>query len=230
MDLGLELVAVFAAVTLAFWAENLREARADRLLGRSYLEGILEDLRRDAAGLETVIANQRRILEAASGTLDYFDGKTIEVDPFLEGFYAVLNWDDFKPNRTAFQEVVSTGGLRLIRSSPLRQNLLDLSTRYDALRVLEQHVFKDYNSYIVDPMIRKLRLRLPGPWSDDPRYEGQIRDLTSDFLLENGIRGLAIQVELWLLPELESVQGEVTALVAEVDAELANRRLRAGGA
>jgi hypothetical protein len=47
--------------------------------------------------------------------------------------------------------VLSSGSLRLIRDSDIREALLDLYAMYDEIARDEEHIDRDFDSYLYDP-------------------------------------------------------------------------------
>ena len=94
---------------------------------------------------------------------------------------------------------------------------LDLEARYEEIRDNQNHIKEDYKFSLVEPMLRNLRVKFPGSWADDPRYAEQIRELNSNLLFENGLRALAVQLDVWVLPHLDDVRKELDGLIANVE-------------
>jgi len=217
-----DLVVVFVGVALAFAVENLREDLNERAVGEQYLHGFREDLLADLSMLQAQQEIRRSQLENALVVLRYFEGQSGDPQRFFEAYYAVLVDRYTAPNRNTIDEVLSSGGLRLIRDPEIRAHLLNLYAIYNRISRLEEHMARDFDEYLYDPTFSSIRIQFEGPWDDSPEIRQNIETLINNTRIENGIRLLVANLEAanWgVLDELDLVHSKVEQLLQLIPAE-----------
>ncbi len=217
-----ELVVVFVGVALAFAVENVREDLSERAVGEQYLRGFRVDLLADLAMLEAQQKIRRSQLEDALLVLGVFDGRPVHPQQFFEAYYPMLLNQYIAPNRNTMDEVLSSGSLRLIRDDEIRTRLLELYATYDRIGHLEEHMARDFDSYLYDPTFSSIRIQLDGPWEDTPANRRAVETLLNDLRVENGVRLFVANLELsgsGLLDELDLVHSEVEQLLQLIPTE-----------
>jgi hypothetical protein len=216
-----EFVVVFVGVALAFAVENFRESLNEQAVGDEYLAGFSQDLGADLEMLEAQYQARRDQLANASVVLEFFEGRAIDPQAFFERYYVTLLILNTRPNRATIQEVLSSGNLRLIRSTEIRTGLLDLYATYDRIAALEEHMYRDFESYLYDPTFSAVPLRIDGPWPDTPENRSRVEALLADVRIENGFRLLVANLEMpeqGLFSELELARAEVERLLQMIAA------------
>ena len=137
----LEFFMLFLAVFLGFMAENFREHNVERSKEREYMHSIVADLREDTTIINGSIAYNGRIsgsdslllLSLQSPSRDSFT-----VSQIFKYFSKASNfWVEFNESKT-FEQLKSTGDMRLIRSKPV----LDSMSKYYQL-VSSEKIFRD---------------------------------------------------------------------------------------
>lgn len=217
-----EFVVVFVGVVLAFAVENLRQDLNERAVGDEYLAGFRQDLLADLSMLEAQYEVRREQLADASVVLEFFEGREIDPQAFFERYYVAMLKRNTRPNRATIAEVLNSGSLRLIRDAEIRTGLLDLYATYDRIAALEEHIYRDFESYLYDPTFSTVPLRFPGPWSDTPENRSRVEALLRDVRIENGFRLLVVNLQLpeeGLLAELEFARSEVQNLLEMMSVE-----------
>jgi hypothetical protein len=136
----LEFFMLFFAVTLGFFAENLREDSVERHREKEYMESLHEDLMKDTAELTKAIAYIDRqcvgidtsLMILRKSTLSDADEKKL----YLINLSTLGNRGSQLTNRTSSQ-LKNAGGMRLVKSAAIG-NLLaeywqgyEFSQRYD---------------------------------------------------------------------------------------------------
>ena len=214
-----ELVVVFVGVALAFAVENLREDLKERAVGDQYLAGFSQDLTADLEMLEAQCEARRAQLANAYVVLEFFEGRAVDPQAFFERYYVAMLMMNTRPNRNTMEEVVSSGNLRLIRDPSIRSGLLDLYATYDRIAALEEHMDRDFDSYLYDPTFSAVPLRFPGPWPDTAENRKHVQTLLGDVRIENGFRLLVVNLDMGesgLLAELELARSETERLLGMV--------------
>lgn len=135
---ALEVTIVVLGVFIGIQLGNWNAERQERTLGTEYLRRIAEDLGSDVEILEKRIQGWReseREHEAIVGYLE--DGNLAGKTPWemLMRTYGDAGWSPFSPNRTTYDELQSTGQIRLIRDTDLRRSI---SNYYAGIEQFEQ--------------------------------------------------------------------------------------------
>jgi hypothetical protein len=189
-----ELVVVFVGVALAFAVENLREGINERAVEEQYLSGFRRDLTADLAMLRAQQEARRAQVDNALLVLEFYDGRSIDPQPFLSAYFSALFALRTTPNRNTMDEVLSSGSLRLMRDSDIREALLELYAKYDDIARHEDHIDRDFDSYLYDPTFSSIPFRPEGPWDDSAENRHSVETLLSDLRVENGIRLIVANV------------------------------------
>jgi uncharacterized protein YeeX (DUF496 family) len=158
-----EFVMLFAAVTLGFLAENLRERQIEKHREISYLKNVHEDLQLDFVSIDSVIrSNQVRLL-----VLDtLFKGLSENRISNEDVYYYIRNLalrSTFESSHVGFDQIKSAGGLRMIKNKEISSGIqeyertLSSTDKLEDLRerTLEQGRFRmaEYlNSYVLYEM------------------------------------------------------------------------------
>jgi len=217
-----ELVVIFVGVALAFAVENLRESLNERAVGEQYLSGFREDLRADLAMLREQQEARQAQLNNALIVLKFFEGRATDPQRFFEAYYPMLLDQSTTPNRNTMDEVLNSGGLRLIRDARIRGALLDLYASYDGIARLEEHMDRDFDLYLYDPTFSSIPLQFEGPWDDTAAIRQSVETLLGDVRVENGVRLLVANLrnpDFGVLEKLESARSQVERLLEMISAE-----------
>jgi hypothetical protein len=126
----LEFLMIFLAVTLGFFAENIRERRADKEKEKQSIETIITGIASDTTQLKSIITSNKLSLSYLNKFLklkgsDFSENKTKWefYDDIANGSY---NDVYFRSNDAAFQQLQTSGTLRLIN----KQDILDSLFQY----------------------------------------------------------------------------------------------------
>lgn len=217
-----ELVVVFVGVALAFAVENLREDLNERAVGEQYLAGFRADLIADLAMLRTQQKARQDQLQNALVVLEYVDGRPIDPQRFFGAFYPALFDLYITPNRNTMDEVLNSGGLRLISDPEVRSRLLDLYVTYGRIARMEGHMARDFDSYLYDPIFSSIAIDLFGPWEDTLSNRRAVETLLKDLRIENGFRLIVANLEFagsGILYEMDLAQSQVEQLLEMIPAE-----------
>lgn len=217
-----ELVVVFVGVALAFAVDNLRESMNERAVEAQYLSGFRSDLTADSAMLRKQQEARRAQVDNARLVLEFYDGRSIDPQPFFSAYFSALFALRATPNRNTMDEVLSSGSLRLVRNADIREALLDLYATYDEIAREEDHIDRDFDSYLYDPTFSSIPFQPEGPWDDSPENRRSVEILLRDLRVENGLRLIVANVAhpgTGLLEALEAAQSQVERLLEMIPAE-----------
>lgn len=133
----IEIVIVVVGVFLGIQAANWDQARQDRREERRVYKQLIEDLRSDLATLQITLDRSRTFDRAAenvlaavrSGKLSHTDPARFALDVHYAGFLYLP-----RPARRTYDELVSTGGLRLLRNGAAKAAIADYYASFESSR------------------------------------------------------------------------------------------------
>jgi hypothetical protein len=151
----LEFLMLFIAVTLGFFAENLREKQIEQHREISYLKNVHEDLRLDFKRIDSVIntnSNRLRILDTMYQSIK--DNSLTNEDAYYYIRNLVLR-ATFESSHIGFDQIKSAGGFRMIKDDAITSGIQEYETLLNSLeklenvreRTLEQARFKMSNVF-----------------------------------------------------------------------------------
>lgn len=117
-----EFLMLFLAVTLGFFAENIREHIINREKEHSYIENLIRDLKEQNEQLTFNISKNKEKIKALDVLVD-MRNKDLDIkannDSVIKLFVHTSMWDIgiLKINDITIQQIKSTGGMSLIRSN-----------------------------------------------------------------------------------------------------------------
>ena len=137
----LEGLMIFLAVTLGFFAENIREHVTDNAKEKEYMQSMVSDLEADTAAITETIDEWIK----ANADLNNIE-QCLKANPVnVKGFYNSLShdfwhFDLFKYDNKTVEELKSSGTFRLIRSKSIENAIMsyDLDMKY--ILIQEQDV------------------------------------------------------------------------------------------
>ena len=141
----LEFLMIFLAVTMGFFAENLREGIGNREVITRNIETIVINLKSDITNLHAIIEfNNARI--KALDSVDRYRYQNLKDTVVLKEFLSRLNpaliFDFFRISKVAFEQMKSSDGFRLVK----QQNVVDsIFAYYDFNGLLDEN--SDYTNY-----------------------------------------------------------------------------------
>ena len=129
----LEFFMLFFAVTLGFFAENLREDSVERHREKEYMESMHEDLMKDTAELSDAIAYIDRQVKGIDTSLMILRKPTLTHEDEMK-LYAINlgilgNRGSHLTNRTSSQ-LQNAGGMRLVKSAAIGNMLAEYWQAY----------------------------------------------------------------------------------------------------
>jgi hypothetical protein len=134
----IEFLMIFLAVTLGFFAENIREHFAETEKAKEYAKSLYDDLKLDSAIIERTYKEKEWVIVKFDSALKILDSK--ELDRFNEFIYYVERYTVFKDVFTSqdvtYQQLRSSGNFRYIKNISLYKEIADyynLYIRYQSL-------------------------------------------------------------------------------------------------
>src|SRR5205809_3013266 len=118
----LEFLMIFLAVTLGFFAENVREHIADDEKGKQYIQSLYNDMGQDSINLKTVIAFTGRQIKMFDSLISLIHHPLPDSNNINQlYFFARLATRifDFEPTDRTILQLNNSGNFRLIRNTSL---------------------------------------------------------------------------------------------------------------
>ena len=148
LDFLIVVVGVFIGIEVANW----NEARQDRQEERRYYGQLLVDLRTDLDTLARAEKLADRFDEAAQMVIDRLDGAPTRASPgrlataiHLAGFINIPH-----ASRGTYDELVSTGNLRLLRNAELKSQIADYYGDFELNRQWDSLLRDQQSAYWAD--------------------------------------------------------------------------------
>jgi hypothetical protein len=142
----LEFLMIFLAVTLGFFAENIREKITDHHKEREYMESVVQDLRSDTTEFASAIMIWNRSNSNADSILIYLKKDLSPQN--VNVLYNLLNhnffhFNLFRYNDKTIQELKSSGDFRLVRNKKITDAIMTFDVNMKYLLMQEQDI-KDF--------------------------------------------------------------------------------------
>jgi hypothetical protein len=121
-----EFFMLFLAVTLGFLAENQREHLVEKERARQFLQSMLVDVRANAKSLDSLMKENRRIIENHNSLVDWLlaDSTTIDRAAFSRKMGAV--WiRNFFDRKETYEQMKSSGALRYAGDIEFLKKMMD---------------------------------------------------------------------------------------------------------
>ena len=122
-----EFIVIMSGVLAALAADSALDNYRERQSTREVLEALRDDITADLRSLDLYFAPQLQQQQDSRRRLEAFLKSTNPVDDsfeFVNDVRWVLSYYTLDPNSAGFQDLISSGGLRLIRDPDLRKALL----------------------------------------------------------------------------------------------------------
>ena len=146
----LEFLMIFLAVTLGFFAENIREHITNRAKEKQYIVGFISNVKDDTANLRSVIEIDEQQVTGIDSMLKLAH-VNMDIDSNRKSFYNIAihhfySSAPFKSNDITLQQLKNTGDYRLIEKG----HVVDSLTKYDAdiHGIYDQGIY--YDAYYKD--------------------------------------------------------------------------------
>jgi hypothetical protein len=149
---GLDFLIVVCGVFIGIQVANWNDAQHDRQRESVYLEALVADVRKDIAGIEMTIAVETSRISALDHLIRQASGNSLpdgfnsargridiveyppypEDDPFDVG-YTLFIMNSVPSRRAAYDTIINTGGLELLRDPDLVREIQEYYARVDSI-------------------------------------------------------------------------------------------------
>ena len=146
---------LFAAVTLGFFAENVREHYVERHRERDYLAKIAQDLRTDIQAMDKSVPVEQARLAAGTRAMELYDSRTYteQSGEFYYHSRIFMIRSAFVHTNSGFLQVLHSGGMRLISDPKLLEGIQNYEVaveRYRGTQDLNDLQMGDLRRYAAD--------------------------------------------------------------------------------
>ena len=129
-----EFFLIVTGVLVALMVEAALEDRKNDELRDEYYSRVQSDVAADKQAIEYRIEFFTSVMQFSQDTLDWLESdRPVDQDVLLASFYAAELWP-FVPNLSTYQDLLSTGNIRLMDDIDFRTNLANYYNKADASR------------------------------------------------------------------------------------------------
>lgn len=125
----LEFSMLFLAVFLGFVAENIRETSVERHQENEFMRLMVEDLKKDTANINTMVAGNRRIIMGLDSLLDLLSGpqrdQSFPRKIFIYSLKYTYWYMPIQFSELTITQLKSSGGFRLIKDKKITSAILE---------------------------------------------------------------------------------------------------------
>lgn len=134
----IEGIMLFIAVSLGFFAENLRERQIEKHREISYLKNVHEDLRIDFKTVDTVVRSNAIRLAVLDTLFEKINNRTTSTEDL---YYYIRNLAlraTFEGSHVGFDQIKSAGGLRMVKSTAITSGIQEYEKALNSIVKLEE--------------------------------------------------------------------------------------------
>lgn len=154
-----EILLVVIGILIALQINNQNDLRKDRIKELHYLENIKTDLGINLLEMDKYLDTRAGYIAGAARIIEHFEGKPItDYSAFNADGVNIYSWSKYYQNNNTFQELVNSGNLALISNEVIKNQLLDIESRYKKLKSEEDHTRFDTEKMIYDPLYELMDL------------------------------------------------------------------------
>lgn len=206
-----EIILVVIGILIALSINNWNESRKDGNEEQDILRDLQLDIRDDIKKLNYQLDFKKEMIRSYRNCLDILaDKKEASLSEFLEDFKSILQVGTASLNTTTFNNLQTTGDIRLIKNKSLSNSIVnyyntDLNSWQSALRAYTRNITAPYvlkfdylpkNSFEDS---HKNLLILPGDPNDFKKPGKTLDDYKDDFFIINTLRQKTWNLEALVL-------------------------------
>jgi hypothetical protein len=170
----LEFLMIFLAVTLGFFAENIREYFVNSEKEKNYMEGMLQDLEKDTAAISYDIGLKNLIVKKMDSALNIPIANLRSIptqDTFFHHFFFYYSWPSgFNRHDITIAQLKNTGGFSVIRKQTVLKAINELNSFYEFPLEFNQNIYNGHWNKLDEFAMQLIRLPSPPLGMDDSLY------------------------------------------------------------
>lgn len=154
-----ELFIVIIGVLIALSVDSWWDARSDRLEEAEHLAALKTEMEHNLVALYTTIARAKLLSDSTRELIKIVEGAR-DVPPnevLIELTWLAFSLAQFSPQFTAYENLLSTGGVRLITDRTLKIELAQFKSAVEGLKFLDYQA-DQWNFFIGSWVIENLQL------------------------------------------------------------------------
>jgi hypothetical protein len=141
----LEFLMIFLAVTMGFFAENIREYLSDREKEHADINGLVKNLTADSVMIELALQDYQAVEMEIDSLMELIKTGKYKENPekLYRMAYQTRGSRVFEYSNTTFQQMESSGSFRLIRNEEIRNFLVNYNNTINTgIRALETRLLE----------------------------------------------------------------------------------------
>jgi hypothetical protein len=146
-----EVILIVLGILIAIQLDAAAQQRYERSLERNYIENLLADLRLDIDRSDSWFGRFDQKLNGLKAAKDFYFGDFEPRDPqrfFSDvGIGGAGSRGQLLTDAATYQELISTGNLRYIRSDAMKAKIIDFYTYKEFMAVYATNLRTDYATY-----------------------------------------------------------------------------------
>lgn len=157
-----EFFMLFLAVFCGFLAENFRENQVEKERERQYIISLVADLKDDIVTIDQQVQTDQTSLALSDSLCLFLDSPDMARKNSDGIYYTARVGNRRSPlvnNNRTFDQLINSGGFRLIRKSETSNRIMDYYSQFPFLRMMENIFYDENNAYknveskVIDPAI-----------------------------------------------------------------------------
>jgi hypothetical protein len=146
----LEFIMIFLAVTMGFFAENLREHRVETNRELEYMKSLTEDLDDDVHNLDSMIAFEQSGIKQLDTLVDLLADPALAKQNGDEIYYVARQGPreyPFPVTSRTLDQLKSSGGFLLIKNVEASNQVINYYNQYSPIKLLENNYSLEFDDY-----------------------------------------------------------------------------------
>ncbi|MEY3152958.1 MAG: hypothetical protein ACK5EZ_07215 [Bacteroidota bacterium] len=171
-----EFLMLFAAVSLGFLAENIREGFIERHRSHELAIALKADVEQDIEKIKTLVNNREEVLVAAKRAVNDVEQngfKRSDIKQYRNLLRSAFNWYYFEPTTVNLNQIINSGSLRYFKSKEL---IKAVSNYCNSINVIESRNERE-KKYFYDVMLPMVVNNLNLAPMDTSHFTGDITPL-----------------------------------------------------
>jgi hypothetical protein len=149
----LEFLMLFLAVTLGFFAENLRENFTDHKKEKGYVQSLVADLKEDTTMIATLARVNLKMTRGQDSLVtllnSYKDTGTVVRKSYRYYFLYTTNFAEMVFNERTMSQLLNAGGMRLIEDQKISDSIMDYNSTVKYVRA-QGDAYNEYFKKTID--------------------------------------------------------------------------------
>ncbi|WP_228851772.1 DUF6090 family protein [Aegicerativicinus sediminis] len=229
-----EILLVVIGILIALQINNWNEQRKAENEEREILKKLQLNLRDDVKILEYQLDFKKSMIDSYKQCLDILSEKTVSTkEEFMRHFSSILQVGAVKLNMTTFNNLQTTGEIRLITSDELADNIVSY---YNTDYLLWQSALEDYTRNITAPFVLQYdyipqisfndsqgnQIAMYGQPEDFKKPERTLDDYKNNYFIINTLRQKKYNLDA-LMPRYEELLKSALKLDKNIQAYLESK-------